>query len=62
MGKVKLTKREIIVLLVTIRSELKILFEELGLEQFIVKDLTTLLEKEFNIDPEREEIYKIFDK
>jgi hypothetical protein len=62
MGRVKLTKQEIIALLVTIRAELKILFEELGLKQSIVSDLTTLIEKEFNIDPESREIYEIFDK
>jgi hypothetical protein len=62
MGRVKLTKQEIIALLVTIRAELKILFEELGLKQSIVADLTTILEKEFNIDPESKEIYEIFDK
>lgn len=58
----KLTRKEITVLLVTIRNELKILFDELEIEQSIVPELSKLIKKEFNIDPENEEIYKIFSK
>jgi len=63
MGRIKLTKQEIAALLVTIRDELRILFEELGLEQSIVVNLTTLIEKEFKVDSESKEvIYKNFSK
>lgn len=58
----KLTRKEITILLVTIRNELKILFDELEIEQSIVPELSKLIKKEFNIDPENEEIYKIFSK
>ena len=62
MGRTKLTRQEIVALLITIRDELKILFEELDLEQSIVTDLASLIKKEFNVDPENKKIYEIFNK
>jgi len=63
MGRTKLTKQEIAALLITIRDELRILFEELKLKQSIVENLTTLIEKEFKVDSESKEvIHKNFSK
>lgn len=62
MAQKKLTKKEIVALLLTIKSELAIIFNELGLKQSIVENLENLIEKEFNIDPKSQEIYEIFDK
>ena len=63
MGRTKLTKKEIVSLLITIRDELSILFEELDLTQDIVPKLTTLINKEFKIDSESKEvIHKNFSK
>jgi len=63
MGRTKLTKQEIAALLVTIKDELKILFEELGVKQSIVTDLTALIEKEFDVNLNSKEIiYDIFNK
>lgn len=60
MTKTKLTRPQIAALLVNLKNELKILFDELGAEPSIVADLSIFIFKEFNIDPESEDIYKIF--
>ena len=60
MTKAKLTKPQIAALMVNLKNELKILFDELGVEHPIVTDLSLFIFKEFNIDPESEDIYKIF--
>lgn len=63
MGRTKLTKSEIALLLITIKDELKILFEELELKQTIVADLSILIEKEFKVNLEsKESINEIFNE
>ena len=72
MGRSKLTREEITALLVTMRNELKILFEELEKEttladfnprtESITNNLAYLIEQELSTDPETKDIYAIFDK
>lgn len=61
MGRIKLTQQEMIALLVNIKNELNILFNELDIKQNIVANLSSLIKEEFKVDPESEDIYKIFD-
>jgi hypothetical protein len=72
MGRAKLTRQEITALIVTMRNELKILFEELQDEtsladykprtESIINNLSYLIEQGLNTDPETKDVYSLFDK
>jgi len=58
--KSKLTRPQIAALLVNLKNELEILLDELDADKSITTSLSSFIFKEFNIDPESEDIYKIF--
>ena len=70
MGRTKLTQSEKTALLVVIRKELKILFEEteVGLPDYdkvtaqVIDNLTYIIEDGLKVDPENNDIYEIFAK
>ena len=69
MGRTKLTNPEKIPLLVVIRKELKLLFEEIETtlpdykekSKSVIDTLSHILEVGLETDPEDDDIYKIFD-
>jgi hypothetical protein len=69
MGRTKLTNPEKIALLVVIRKELKLLFEEIETtlpdykekSKSVIDTLSHILEVGLETDPEDDDIYKIFD-
>jgi len=71
MGRTKLTRPEISALLITIRDELKLLFEELELDSSaefkkkastVVGNLGYIIKEKLKADPDDKNIYEIFNK
>jgi hypothetical protein len=66
MAKTKLTKQEATALLVVMRKELEIIFEELELSsndkaKAVLDNLAVILKKGLKTNPDTNDIYKLFE-